>query len=165
MSASEREDAAVKRQQAFDAWLERKKEEQREKRTKEMAARRDEMDQQAMRRSVSRQAYHWWAREKQEKDAILMKEKQKEREKRCLKAEERGEQLRRARESYQSWRKVKDEELKLERHTAVEPSSTSPFPSRGCTPPLPGYCSVWSCDGNIATYMLKRVKRSQSRSV
>ena len=29
VSASEREDAAVKRQQAFEAWLERKQEEQR----------------------------------------------------------------------------------------------------------------------------------------
>ncbi|KAL5482233.1 hypothetical protein EMCRGX_G022532 [Ephydatia muelleri] len=168
MSASERENAAVKRQQAFDAWLERKKEEQRvslEKRAKEMAARRNEMEQQAMRRSVSRQAYQRWAKEKQEEDAILMKERQKEKELQCLKAEERGEQRRRAQESYQSWRSVKDEELKLQRHTAGEPLSTSPFPSRGCTPPLPGYCSVWSCDGNIATYMLQRVKRSNSRSV
>ena len=104
---------------------------QQEKRAKEMAARREEMEQQAMRKSVSRQAYQRWAKEKQEEDAIMMKEKQKEKELLCLKAEERGEQRRRARESYQSWRRVKDEELKLQRHTADEPSSTLPFPSRG----------------------------------
>lgn len=158
--------SAEKRQQAFEAWLEKKKEEQREKRAKAMAARQQEMEQRTIRMSFSRQAYQRWTREKEEKDAIARKQKQKEKELELLKAEERREQGQRARESYLRWKSVKDETLKLQvPDAAEEPLWLSPLPSRGCTPPLPGYCSVWSCDGNVANYMLQRVKRNPSRSV
>ena len=33
------------------------------------------------------------------------------------------------------------------------------------TPPLPGYCSVWSCDLEMANIMLSRVERPVSHAL
>lgn len=95
-----------------------------------MKARKEEIEQREQRRSFSRQAYQRWMKEREEQDAILMKERQKEKEMECLKAEERREQMRRAMASFQSWKTVKDVELKLKRRLGEEPSWVLPIPSR-----------------------------------
>ena len=94
------------------------------------------MEEREQRRSISRQAYLRWTKERQEQDAILMKERMKEKETECLKAAERREQRKKASESFQSWKRVKDEELRLQRRLPEEPLWTFPSPSRGKHPQL-----------------------------
>lgn len=108
---------------------------------------------------MSARAYQQWLRNKQLEEQQRKKEKILEREIRNICEEEKKAHQERAKADFLSWKKRKDFERALSEginHPKTEAESLNPVVS---TPVLPGYCSVWACDEDLAEQMLTRVHR------
>ena len=123
---------------------------------------------------------------KQAEDKLIKEQLSRERGLERLKREEMRERLHRSEVAFNTWKHLKDAEFKTERELArhQQRSITTPMKrgrgnrTRGeggtistmsCssvlsepTPSLPGYCSVWSCDEDMAQHFVTRVRRSRS---
>ena len=111
-------------------------------------------------RILANRAYQQWLVNKKVEEQHKSKEKKIEREIEALQEEQRKTEQRKAQISFLSWKKQKDMEKQLEPET--EHSFRMEDSSREQTAPLPGYCSVWSCDEILAEHMLARVRRGNS---
>lgn len=111
-------------------------------------------------RMMSTRAYQQWLLNKQLEEQQRKKEQRVEQEFKNLCEEQRKADQERARASFVSWKRRKDFERALSENNR-EPRNevVETVGQIEPTPPLPGYCSVWSCDEQLAEQMLTRVQR------
>jgi hypothetical protein len=115
------------------------------------------------RRDVGQKAFERWLKMKRAEDKLIKEQLSRERGLERLKREEMRERLHRSEVAFNTWKHLKDAEFKTERELArhQQRSITTPM-KREPTPSLPGYCSVWSCDEDMAQHFVTRVRRSRS---
>ncbi len=106
---------------------------------------------------ITARAYQQWLRNKQLEDQQRKREQRVEREFKNFCEEERKVQQERAQADFLSWKKRKDFERALNARGSVHEGED--VGGVVATLPLPGYCSVWSCDEELAQQMLTRVQR------
>ena len=106
-------------------------------------------------RLMASRAYQQWLANKKQQQQQRQKERKLEQELQALYKEQRDAEQKKAQDSFLSWKRHKD----LER--AMQCQNTADIDSEGAkqTPVLPGYCSVWSCDEELADHMLANVYR------
>ncbi|CAI8005961.1 hypothetical protein GBAR_LOCUS4505 [Geodia barretti] len=156
---------AERNRAVFEAWLEKKREERKKERALKMEAlrREEEAWERERIRGIGQKAFERWLKMKQAEDKLMKKQLSRERELERLKREEVRERLHRSEVAFNTWKHLKDAEFKTERELArhQQRSVTTPM-TREPTPSLPGYCSVWSCDEDMAQHFVTRVRRSRS---
>lgn len=110
---------------------------------------------------MSDRAYQQWLLHKQEEEQQRKKERMIEQQLEVLRAEQRKANHDKAKATFLSWKKRKDFEKGLcqENRKQIWHAVECDVGSIEPTPPLPGYCSVWSCDEELAEQMTARVKR------
>lgn len=109
---------------------------------------------------MASRAYQQWLKNKQLEDEGRRKEQIIQREIKNIQEEERRAHQERAKANFASWKKRKDFERTLTEHNREGTSSEVDHVGHiEPTPALPGYCSVWSCDEELAGQMLTRVHR------
>lgn len=106
-------------------------------------------------------AYQQWVRNKKEEIQQKSKGGKIEKELKALYEEQRKVEQEKAQVSFSSWKKRKDMERKLK--PAEEAEYGGHLVKIEKTPLLPGYCSVWSCDEELADHMLARIQRQTQR--
>lgn len=109
-------------------------------------------------RMMAHRAYQQWLANKKREQQQQMKERRIEQELRALQEEQQEVDKERARMSFSSWKRRKDLEKLLKDEDVTEKGREDTL-RVGQTPMLPGYCSVWSCDEELADHMLARVYR------
>lgn len=107
-------------------------------------------------------AYQQWLKNKKAEEQQRSKEERIEQEWKTLQEKQRELEHDRAKISFSSWKRRKDmeRELKSEQHRELFGRETPVTVNQ--TPLLPGYCSVWLCDEELADHMLTRVHRQTS---
>lgn len=105
-------------------------------------------------------AYQQWLVNKKQEQQQKQKERKIEQELQVLNKEQKDLEQKRAQDSFLSWKRRKD----LERIMALDQDTTDIIGSKDViearkTPTLPGYCSVWSCDEELADHLLASVYR------
>lgn len=106
-------------------------------------------------RVMAVRAYQQWLINKKEETQQKSKEGKIEKELKALYEEQRKMEQEKAQVSFSSWKKRKDMERKL-KPAEMEAGYLAKVEN---TPLLPGYCSVWSCDEELADHMLARIQR------
>lgn len=106
-------------------------------------------------------AYQQWLLNKKQEQQQKKKEKKIEEELQRLFEEQKEAEHKMAQESFLTWKKRKDLEQAMEHQNTrtLTSEDSEDLPSVMQTPVLPGYCSVWSCDEDLADHMLARVCR------
>ena len=104
---------------------------------------------------MAARAYQQWLLNKKEEIRQKSKEEKIEKELKALYEEQRKVEQEKAQVSFSSWKKRKDMERKL-KPAEMEAECGGQVEN---TPLLPGYCSVWSCDEELADHMLARIQR------
>lgn len=108
---------------------------------------------------MANRAYQQWLRNKRAEKQQRIKEERIEQEWKVLQEKKREQEHEKAKISFLSWKREKD----IERKLISEQSTGREIPvAMNQTPLLPGYCSVWSCDEELADHMLARVHRQVS---
>ena len=108
-------------------------------------------------------AYQKWLANKRREQEERKREKRFEQEVRALEEEQRRVRQVKAEDNFSSWKRQKDIEKRLMcGSTGENPDANS---EQACTPSLPGYCSVWSCDEQLADHMTARVHRGTAYSL
>lgn len=108
---------------------------------------------------MANRAYQQWLTNKNLDQQQKRKEEKIEKELKALHDEQRKAEQKRSEESFLSWKRRKDLERAVQHHatSGLQPIEDDVGPTQ--TPTLPGYCSVWSCDEELADYMLGNVYR------
>ncbi|XP_064390208.1 microtubule-associated protein 9-like [Halichondria panicea] len=144
---------------AFEAWVQKKKEEKKGKLAMEQAAQREQAASRRQQRDVGRLAFQRWLKTKQNEDSMKMKEKAYLNQVEKLRQQSKAEEQRRAKDKVEMWRTQKDFETRLQRENERQMTKMLAYSPRESTPSLPGYVSVWSCDSELAEFMVDRVDR------
>lgn len=97
---------------------------------------------------------------KQAEDEVMKKEQAKQAELARMNRELLEERQKRADVAFNTWRHHKDIQQEMDRQLTAQQYSTPP--GHPPTPPLTGYCSVWSCDEDMAKFFVSKVRRSGS---
>lgn len=105
---------------------------------------------------MANRAYQQWLRNKKAEEQQRNKEKKTKEEWKVLQEEGKELEQEKAKISFSSWKRRKDE-LKSVEHRESTGREIPALVKQ--TPLLPGYCSVWSCDEELADHMLARVQR------
>lgn len=108
---------------------------------------------------MASRAYQQWLKNKQQEEEQRRKEQRIEQEIKNLQEEERRAHQERAKADFASWKERKDFERTLLESGREGRSEVEHVGHINPTPALPGYCSVWSCDEELAGQMLTRVHR------
>ena len=114
-------------------------------------------------RAMANRAYQQWLLNKKLEQQQKKKERKIEEELQRLCEEQKEAEHKMAQESFLTWKRRKDIEQAIMEHSNTRTPSCEDGdglqPSVMQTPVLPGYCSVWSCDEDLAEHMLARVCR------
>jgi hypothetical protein len=109
------------------------------------------------RSAMAERAYQQWLKKKKVEGLQKYKERKYEQDWEVLQEMQRQTERKQAQVSYSTWKRNKDLEKNL---------NTREYSRRNValkeTPLLPGYCSVWSCDEELASHMLAHVQREMS---
>ncbi len=127
---------------------------------KELAARQSSMADQKEReykQVLAERAYQKWVANKMEEEEQRRKEMKVNREIRILNEEQRKAKVLEVQASYSSWKRRKEMEEALEQE--IQRTDTFDGVEQRKTPTLAGYCSVWSCDEELADQMFAKVPR------
>ena len=109
---------------------------------------------------MSSRAYHQWLLNKQVEEHKRKKDQRIEQEFKVLCEEQQKADRERAEATFVSWKKRKDLERALSETSKQQTwNEVESMGSIKPTPPLPGYCSVWSCDEELAEHMITKVQR------
>lgn len=90
----------------------------------------------------------------------MKKERAKQAELARMDRERQVERRKRAEVAFDTWKQHKDVQQEMDQQLTSQ--QYSPPPRHPPTPPLAGYCSVWSCDQDMAKFFVGKVKRSGS---
>lgn len=106
---------------------------------------------------MANRAYQQWLQNKKMEDQQKTKEKRIQQEWKALKDRQMQLGREKAQISFSSWKAHKD----MERDLMFEHSkqSSERLPTVKGTPLLPGYCSVWACDEELADHIMTQVQR------
>ena len=115
---------------------------------------------QEQKRVLANRAYQQWLVNKKVEEQHKNKEEKIEHEIKALQEEQRKTEQKKGQINFLSWKRQKDMEKQLKPETGH--TFKMEHSSREQTAPLPGYCSVWSCDEVLAEHMLARVHRGNS---
>ena len=163
---------------AFEGWLLRKQEERKVKETshtgcllfvalfvqrqheaKEQALKAADIERvQQQKRLMANRAYQQWLSNKNQEQQQRQKDQRIEKELQVLYAGQREAEQRKAQDSFLSWKRRKDMERDLQHERTIESEGVTLVAKQ--TPVLPGYCSVWSCDEQLADHMLASVQET-----
>lgn len=97
---------------------------------------------------------------KQTEDEAIKKEQAKQAELARMNREVLKERQKRAEMAFNTWKHHKEFQQEMDRQLTTPQYSTPP--RHPPTPPLTGYCSVWSCDEDMAKFFVSKVRRSGS---
>ena len=171
-------DREERNQRAFEAWLVRKQEErkvpcyhnlnnvtpsamqqyQRDQQQAQKAANMQRISEE--KKMMSTRAYQQWLLRKHEEEQLRKKEQMVEQQFEVLHEEQRKANHDRAKATFLSWKKRKDFERGLcQANIKTTWNAAECVGSIKPTPSLPGYCSVWSCDEELAEQITAKVQR------
>lgn len=103
---------------------------------------------------MANRAYQQWLLNKKAEEQQMNKEKRK-----ALQENQRQLEQTKAQISFSVWKRRKDVERELKSESIRASLGRENPVIMKPTPLLPGYCSVWSCDEELADHMLHRVHR------
>lgn len=111
---------------------------------------------------MANRSYQQWLLNKQIEEQQKNKEKKVEQEWEALQKKQRLVEQEKAQISFSSWKNRKDLERDFKSENSIPSSGRETLATVRDTPLLPGYCSVWSCDDELADHMLTRIQRQIS---
>lgn len=113
-------------------------------------------------RLMATRAYQQWLRNKKMELQEKSKERMMEHEQQILHKEQRRLQQEKAQDDFLLWKRRKDLERGLKEGESMRETQREETVRVEQTPSLPGYCSVWSCDEELADQMLTKVHRESN---
>lgn len=108
---------------------------------------------------MASRAYQQWLANKKQEQQQKQKDGKIEQELQAMHDEQRAIEQKRAHDSFLSWKREKDLERTMVLHQNVTGVKSEDLIGAKQTPVLSGYCSVWSCDEELADHMLASVYR------
>ncbi|XP_065836741.1 microtubule-associated protein 9-like [Oscarella lobularis] len=160
----ERAKKRIEFEKVFEYWKAGKNEQCKAAVAARIKARREEEERREAKRAAGLVAYQRWKAAKQREYDEGSSDRRRARESERAARETKSNRQKQSQGAYWVWKERKSMEER-EKTRSLTPSPQERTRRRASTPNLPGYCSVWACDGQLASKIEQRCPRNSLDSL